>query len=173
VAGAKASMQFAAMIRRSLQTILLAAAALALAACASLQRSDPIQVTVAGVESLPGEGFELRMMVKLRIQNPNDVPVEYDGVYVKLDVQDKTFATGVSDERGSVPRFGESVVGVPVTVSVLRMARQALGLLDGKSIDKISFELEGKLNGPAFGSTRFQSQGEFTLPAATSRRATP
>ncbi len=33
---------------------------------------------------------------KLRVQNPNDSAIEYDGVYLKLEVLDKTFATGVS-----------------------------------------------------------------------------
>ena len=44
---------------------------------------DPLQVTVAGVESIPGEGMELRLLVKLRVQNPNDLPVEYNGVAVE------------------------------------------------------------------------------------------
>jgi hypothetical protein len=138
-------------------------------ACAMLPRSDPVNVTVAGIESLPGEGLELRMLVKLRVQNPNDAPLEYDGVYVKLDVLDKTFATGVTDARGSVPRFGEAVVAVPVTVSVLRMASHALGILDGKPIEKIDYELEGKLNGPGFGGMRFKSSGEFDLPSEKAR----
>ena len=96
--------------------ILVIIAALNLNGCASLPGREPVQVTVADIESLPGEGLEVRMMVKLRVQNPNDAPVEYDGVYVKLDVLNRTFATGVSDERGSIPRFGESVIapGVPV-----------------------------------------------------------
>src|SRR5215471_19059585 len=101
---------------RSLLTTLLISAALTLAACATMPGRDPLQVTVADIESLPGEDLELRMMVKLRVQNPNDTPVEYNGVYVKLEVLGKTFATGVSDERGSIPRYGESVISVPVTV---------------------------------------------------------
>ena len=155
-------------MRRTLLTIPVMIVALAVTACAGLQPRDPVQVTVAGIESLPGEGLELRMMVKLRVQNPNDTPVEYDGVYLKLDVLDKTFATGVSDERGSIPRFGESLISVPVTVSALRMVSHALGMLDGKPIDKVSYKLDGKLSGLTFGSTRFQAQGEFALPAATS-----
>ena len=77
-------------------------AVILLSACAALQRTDPLQVTVAGIEPLQGQGMELRMLVKLRVQNPNDAPIEYDGVSLKLDVQGNTFATGVSDERGSV-----------------------------------------------------------------------
>jgi LEA14-like dessication related protein len=132
-----------------------------------MQPRDPVQVTVADIASLPAEGLEFRMMVKLRVQNPNDAPIEYDGVYVQLDVLDKTFATGVSDERGSIRPFGESVIRVAVTVSTLRMAVYAFGMLDGKPIDRINYKLHGKLSGPAFGSTRFQAQGDFALPGAT------
>ena len=156
-------------MRSSFLRILMVVAALALTACATLN-TEPVQVTVAGIESLPGEGLELRMLVKLRVQNPNDAPVEYDGIYVKLDVQDRTFATGVSDERGSVPRFGESVIAVPVTISTLRLALQAVGfMLDGRAVEKLNYKLEGKLDGPVFGSTRFKAQGEFLLPTASGR----
>jgi len=138
------------------------------AGCASMPRQDPLQVTVAGIESLPGEGMELRLLVKLRVQNPNDLPIDFDGVAVSLDVQGKTFASGVSDQVGSVPRFGEAVIEVPVTVSVLRIARQFIGSLDGKPVDKITYSMRGKLHRTnAFGSERFSSSGEFSLsPAA-------
>lgn len=143
-------------------------AAWLLAACAGMPGREPLQVNVADVESLDGEGLELRMLVKLRVQNPNDAPVDYDGVYLKLDVQDSTFATGVSDERGTIPRFGEALIVVPVTVSTVNIVRQALGMaMSGKAPEKITYRLDGKLNGPAFGSTRFQSQGELALDGAS------
>jgi len=151
---------------RLLPVFRIVAATSLLAACALMPGRDPLQVNVADVESLSGEGFEFRMLVKLRVQNPNDAPVEYDGVYLKLDVLDKTFASGVSDERGVVPRFGEALITVPVTVSTLNLVRQTLGMMiDGKRPEKLSYRLEGKLNGPMFGSTRFHSQGELPLDA--------
>jgi LEA14-like dessication related protein len=158
------------MVSRLALKFLALIATLALAACAGLPGQDPLQVTVAGIDSLPGEGLELRMMVKLRVQNPNDTSVEYDGVYVKLDVLDKTFGTGVTNERGVVPRYGESVISVPVTVSSLRVAIHGIGyMLDGRSTDKIRYKLEGKLDGPAFGSSRFRTEGEFALPSPETR----
>lgn len=133
--------------------------------CASLALRDPLNVTVAGVEGLPGEGMELRMLVKLRVQNPNDVPVEFDGVAVDLDVQGRSFASGVSAEAGVVPRFGETVVSVPVTVSMLRMVRQVIGTLDGKPVDKVTYEMHGKLSGTtALSAYRFSASGDFTMP---------
>ena len=155
-------------MRRPSLIVLVVVAILLLVACASMPGREPLQVNVADIESLPGEDLEMRMMVKLRVQNPNDEPIEYDGAYVKLEVLDKTFATGVSDEHGTIPRFGESIISVPVTVSMLRMAVYALRMLDGKPVDKINYKLDGKLSGPAFGSTTFQTQGEFALPGAES-----
>ena len=148
--------------------VVAALVALGLAGCAGLPAGDPLQVTVAGVEPLQGEGMELRMMVKLRVQNPNDAQVDYDGAYVRLTVQDKTFATGVSDARGTVPRFGETVVAVPVTVSMLNVMRQVIGAIDAGTAppDKVRYSLDGKLHGSGFSSLRFKSQGELTLPRA-------
>lgn len=139
---------------------------LALAGCASLQNKDPLQVTVAGIEPLQGQGFELRLNVKLRVQNPNDTPVEFNGVAVEMNVQGKTFATGVADLSGTVPRFGESVLTVPVTISAFRMARQAMGLMKGGSVNKIDYEMKGKLSS-GFSPTRFVTQGSFDLPASS------
>ena len=152
-------------MRRSFLSIPVILAVLALGGCAGMSGRDPVQVSVAGIESLPGEGLEMRMMVKLRVQNPGETPVEYDGVYDKLEVLDKTFATGVSDERGSIPRFGESVISVPVTVSTLRVALNTLGFVLGdKPSEKVRYKLSGKLAGPSFGSTTFQADGELALP---------
>ena len=155
-------------MRCTLLTVLMTVVALTLGACAGVQRPEPLQVTVAGIESLPGEGLEWRMMVKLRVQNPNPAPIEYDGVFLKLDVLDKTVATGVSNQRGSISRYGESVIGVPLTVSTLRVVTQALGIFGGSPPSKIPYKLEGKLDGPAFGATRFQSRGELAPPGAAS-----
>jgi LEA14-like dessication related protein len=149
------------------------AAAILLSACAALQRTDPLQVTVAGIEPMQGQGMELRMLVKLRIQNPNDAPIEYDGVALKIDVQGKTFATGVSDESGSVPRFGESVISVPVTTSAMRMVHQAFGMMGGKKFEKITYSLTGKLNGPTFSSVRFETTGDLELPTAPAPGVNP
>ena len=154
--------------RRFVRASLLLACAALTGACASLATRDPLDVTVAGIEGLPGEGMELRMLVKLRVQNPNDTPVEFDGVAVDLDVQGRSFASGVSAEAGVVPRFGEAVVSVPVTVSMLRMARQVVGMMDGERVDKVTYVMHGKLSGTnAFTAHRFSASGDFQLPQGT------
>jgi LEA14-like dessication related protein len=152
-------------MRRTWGIPLVAIGVLLLGGCASLQRREPVQVIIAGVEPLQGEGLELRMMVKLRVQNPNDLPLDFNGVSVQMDVQGKRFATGVSDAGGSVPRFGETIVDVPVTISAFGIVRQAIAVMNNEFRGKLAYAMSGRLAGPAFNSVRFRSNGEFTLPA--------
>lgn len=150
----------------SRHVLAIALAALSLCGCTTMYGRDPLQVAVAGIEPMQvkGEGLELRFLVKLRVQNPNGSAAGYDGAYVKLEVQDRTFATGVSDAGGSVPGFGESIVEVPVTVSMLRMARHVIGMGGEASAGQIRYKMSGKL-----GSHRFVAEGEFPMkpPAPT------
>lgn len=140
---------------------------LLLAGCAGLPGQDPLNVSLAGLESLPGQGMEVRMAVKLRVQNPNDAPVDFNGVAVTLELRGLDFASGVSDAQGTVPRFGETVLTVPVTVSAYALAKQALSFAAGERT-KVDWVARGKLAGSGFGGMRFETKGEFDLPAGLS-----
>lgn len=133
--------------------------------CATLAGRDPVQVQVVGLDSLDGEGMELRFACKLRVQNPNDTPIDYSGVYVDLQVRGDSFATGVSDAAGTIPRYGEAVLSVPVTASALRFARVGIGMFVSGPGSKIDYVLKGKIAGTGFGAVRFESSGEITLPS--------
>jgi LEA14-like dessication related protein len=139
---------------------------LTLAACAIFSPRDPLNVQVAGIQPLAGEGLELRMAVKLRVQNPNDMALDYNGIALDLDVNGRRLASGVSDASGSVPRFGETVISVPVTVSAFSAARQALGLADSMGMEAVPYVLRGKLSGGLFGTQRFVEKGTLDLSGA-------
>jgi LEA14-like dessication related protein len=160
----EARKEFLLMIR---SLALIAAGALSLIGCANLPHTDPPKVTVVDIEPAEGEGLEARMQLKLRVQNPNNTPIDFTGVYVDLKVAGKSFASGVSDASGTVPSFGETVIGVPVSISIMGVVSEALGLLGGgKFPDKITYEMSGKLNSNTSGSLRFKSQGELALPSS-------
>ena len=146
--------------------IVLTVAALGLAGCAIFKRTDPPQVTVMGIEpaaSGASQGLGAHMQLKLRVKNPNDTPIEYNGIYVEVDVQNKSLASGMSNQSGTVPAFGEAVILVPVEISYMGMASQAMGLLSGKSLDKVTYEMHGKLSSTTSGALPFKSQGELNL----------
>jgi len=145
--------------------LIVALAPTGLGACASLAPQQPLQVSLVELSSLPGEGLELRLAVKLRVQNPNEAALDYDGVTLELEVSGRHLASGVSGARGSVPRFGEALITVPVTVSAANMLRQAWGLArDGRA--GIEFTARGRLAGGLFGGARFFSTGRLDWPDA-------
>ncbi len=151
---------------RALVALLLTAL---LAACASSPTGESApRVHVVGLEPLVGQGLELRMLVKLRVINPGDKALDYDGIALDMDVQNKAFATGVSDAKGTVPRFGEAVLSVPVSVSAVALLRQAMGMAQGTPA-KVGYELRGRLAGTSWGLVRFQSGGEIELPTGLPR----
>ena len=148
-------------------TSLLLLCSLALGACSALPNRDPLNIDVAGIEPLQGEGLELRLAVRVRIQNPNDSDIEYSGAALKLDLNGHKLASGVSAAMGTVPRYGEAVLEIPVTISALSMARQVLGFVNNNAQDQreVKYTVRGKLEGGVFGTRRFTDDGTFELPA--------
>ena len=148
-------------------TSLLLLCSCALGACSALPNRDPLNIDVAGIEPLQGEGLELRLSVKVRIQNPNDSDIEYSGAALNLDLNGRKLASGVSAAMGTVPRYGEAVLEIPVTISALSMARQVLGFVNNNAQDQreVKYTVRGKLEGGVFGTRRFTDDGTFELPA--------
>ncbi len=157
---------------RIFRTVLFPVTALlALAACAGLSQRDPLFIDVAGIEQLPGEGMELNLAVRIRVQNPNDTAVRYDGVALALDVNGRPLASGVSDDIGTVPRYGQTVFTIPVTISAFNVARQVFGAMNTDDPSEFTYRVRGKLEGGLLGTRRFEDEGTFRLapPAGTAR----
>jgi|SRR5688500_2416270 len=153
-------------------TFLISALVFILSGCAALMTQEPLRISVAGLEPLEGKGMEARFMVHLRIQNHGDAPLHYDGVALDLDLRGMSFASGVSDHRGTIPRFGETVIRVPVTVPATTILRHVFDLATGdraKSRPKVNYELRGLLGGAGLGGgRRFNAEGELALPSTES-----
>ena len=146
---------------RHLSALLLMAA---LAGCASWAPRDPLHIDLIGLEPLPSEGLEARFAVKLRVQNPNESAIDFNGVSLALDINDQPLARGVSDQRGQVPRFGETVISVPVTISAYSVLRQAWGASAHQPVQSLPYQLRGKLADGLFGTRRFSDSGQLTWP---------
>lgn len=141
----------------------LPALLLVLTACAVLPQRDPLIIDVAGIEQVPGEGMELNLAVRIRVQNPNDTAVRYDGVALTLDINGRTLASGISDDVGTVPRYGQKVFTIPMTISAFNMARQVMGAMNAEDPTEVRYELRGKLEGGVFGTRRFEDRGMLRL----------
>lgn len=152
-------------LHTTLSVVIAVIVVLLASGCASLGQRDPVRVNVVGIEPMTGQGMEVRFAVSLRVQNPNDAAIDFDGIALELDLNGKPFATGVSDSKGSVQRFGEAVISVPVSVSALSMFRQALGVIDTKGAAELPYVLRGRFGGGVLGGMRFTESGMLSLPA--------
>ena len=143
---------------------LTALLALALIGCASRER---LNVSLAGIAPLEGAGMEARFMARIRVQNPNDMPIAYDGLAVEVELNGRSFASGVSDASGEIARFGESLVELPVTVPGSAIVRQVLGFMMGDR-SKVTYRVRGFFNTASSGRARFDSTGEIDLSQSPS-----
>lgn len=152
---------------RRIQAVILSLLLLSLSACALFPNRDPVNINVVGVEPLPSQDLEVRFAIKLRVQNPNETAIDYNGIALDLDVNGHSFASGVSDQSGSIPRFSEAIVSVPVSISAFSVLRQTLGLSQTQTLDNLPYVLRGKLAGGVFGTMRFVDSGKLSLPNAS------
>jgi len=97
------------------------------------------------------------MLVKIRIQNPNDLALDFSGVAAQMDC--KANASPLASATWV------AVCRVLARRSMFSVARQAFGVMTKKYRGRLAYEMTGKLAGPAFNSIRFTSKGELTLPA--------
>ena len=161
--------------------VLLAVLTVLLAGCSTLGGADSPNVRVVGLEPLPNEGLEMRFALKLRVQNPNDATLLYDGLSVNLDLDGRGLASGVSNVTGEIPRFSESVITVPVSVSAFTVLRQILARAgnadnaDDALIKPIHYSLRGKLGSVGGGSAvaRFSDKGALDLFPLDQQQLTP
>ncbi|WP_236236969.1 LEA type 2 family protein [Pseudomonas faucium] len=137
-------------------------------ACALFQARDPINITVIGFQPLAGQELEMRMAVKMRVQNPNEQAIDYNGIALNLEVNGQPLAAGVSDQQGHIGRYGEQVVVVPISITAFSFLRQAYGLGQLDTLQGMPYVLRGKLAGGLFGTVRFTEQGKLDLPKGAS-----
>lgn len=147
------------VVATTLALVLLAC----LTGCAGLVPREPPIVRVAGFDSLPGEGMELRFAVTLRIQNPNDFEIKLTGAVLNLKLNGRSLANGLTDTATVVPRFGETTLTVPITVSGFDVLRQMTMLLTASRAGPVSYELSGRLVSSNLGSHRFDAEGSIPL----------
>ncbi|MFJ4248392.1 hypothetical protein C2E19_14700 [Pseudomonas sp. DTU12.3] len=152
---------------RRLHAVILSVLLLSLSACALFPDRDPVNINVVGLEPLPSQDLEVRFAIKIRVQNPNETAIDYTGIALDLEVNGHSLASGVSDQGGSIGRFSETIVSVPVSVSAFSVLRQTLGLSQTQTLDNLPYVLRGKLAGGVFGTMRFVDSGTLSLPKAT------
>lgn len=140
------------------------AAGLLLAACASLgPLAEPPAVTLAAIDVAEIGLLQQTLVLRLRVQNPNDAEFEVDGIAYTLEVNGQPFARGVGNKAVRVPRYGVAVIETEAVSGLAGMLRQLDGVRRG-SASGVSYRLHGHLNAGSVGRLPFDYAGELSLP---------
>jgi len=130
---------------------------------------EPPRITLTNIQVQEIKVFESVFQIDLRVVNPNDVTIDIKGLDCELELNDKKFASGVSNKSIKVSSFDTAVVPITMYSSVLDLAK---GLFDASKKQMMNYRLKGRIH---LGSSLsvplvipFESEGELSLPGPTS-----
>lgn len=151
---------------------LIWSAVLTLCACASLfGRPEPPRMNLAGVDIINLGLIEQRFDLQLRVQNPNRYPLPVEGMDFVLQLNDRDFAHGVTNQPVTIPSFGETLVNVKVVSSLANIYAQLRNLAIGRGVgsgvgnnNRLRYKLSGGMALSNWaGKIPFESDGEIML----------
>ena len=135
------------------------------AACAGLtQKPPPPRISVVGLEVVQMGVLEQQYVLKLRLQNTNDVDLTIKGMDYELFINDHPFAYGVSRELVQLPSFGEAILELELISSLARVFEQ-LQAWETALNKHVNYRIIGsaKLNNwPR--KIPFETKGEIAIP---------
>lgn len=133
-------------------------------------KEDP-KISIADIRIQDVKALEGVFLIKLRVINPNDVPLDLHGINCDLELGERHFASGIADSNQVVPAYGTTTVPVEVYASVLDMIASATdlfhnaGAMPSKS-KPMPYTLKGTVGVGVRGFQKqipFQSSGELSL----------
>jgi len=131
----------------------------------SLDFDEP-EVELLGLEPLPSQGLEARFLVKLRIVNPNAIPLAIDGMAYDVFIRGSKILSGVSNEGISVGAYSESVAELEVAAGMFGSLALIRDLMSNPTDKGLPYTLKAKLSRSGLGGAiRVSREGTIDLNA--------
>jgi LEA14-like dessication related protein len=143
----------------------LIALVLLLFGCAALYQSmERPRINIANVMPRDIKLFEQVFDLELRIQNPNDRPLEVNGLAFELELNDKRFATGVSNQSLVIDRLSSDVIHVEAITTLVGFLRQVAEYQQTQN-PRVTYRIKGSIySGSAGTKVHFDDSGEIKIP---------
>jgi len=139
--------------------------ALLMFGCAGLYQSmERPRINIANVIPRDIKLFEQVFDLELRIQNPNDTPLEINGLAFELELNDKRFATGVSNQSLVIDRLSSDVIHVQAITTLMGFLRQVAEYQQTKD-PRVTYRIKGSIYSGSTGTKlHFDDSGEIKIP---------
>jgi LEA14-like dessication related protein len=123
------------------RALLLALVVLVVAGCASTLELEPPQLTVVSMQVQSADLFSQRMLVHMRVVNPNARELPVKSIKYRIEVGGADLAQGLADKPFVVPAMGEAEFDVQVTANLANALSQILGRKSSR--DTLDYRLVG------------------------------
>ena len=144
-----------------------------LSGCAGLDiKPEQFKINISSMQILESTLMEQQYLVSLRIMNRSKNTFNIDGMSFDIELNDRDFASGVSNEAFKLEPLSEIVVNVTITSTIFGLIRQVNSLQQLKS-KPFQYELSGRIytSSGLFGIP-FKEKGEINLNASSSSSVT-
>lgn len=134
-----------------------------LSGCAGMQSGyDSPTVSLTSFRFLPGESIVPKFEIGLRIINPNRAPLELEGLFYSITIEDNKILSGVANNLPVVEGYGEEDILLEAGVDVLGGAKLLQSLIQ-KPKNSFQYGFNAKLDlGSLKPPLRMSEQGEFS-----------
>ncbi|MEE4145058.1 MAG: LEA type 2 family protein [Halieaceae bacterium] len=138
---------------------------LLLTGCASLTTPmDPPNVSMESFESLPSpEGGAPRFLIKLRVQNPNEQPLDIAGISYSVELVGTEVVTGVSKDIPVIEGYSEGVVSIEASLKLFQVLK-LLANLGRTQEEDLTYRFTAKIDFKGLVPTqRVEEEGQISL----------
>jgi len=104
---------------------------------------EPPQLTVMSMQVQTADLFSQRMLVHMRVVNPNNRELPVKSINYRIEVGGADLAEGLADKSFVVPAMGEAEFDVQVTANLANALTQILGRRSSR--DKLDYRLVGSV----------------------------
>ncbi len=152
------------------RAFLLTLLATGITGCANLTDMvdfDDPQIELLGLEPMAGSGMEARFLVRLRIVNPNGIPLDIDGMSYDVFLRDNKVLSGVSNEGISIGAYSEGTAELEVAAGMFGSLALLRDLMASPVDGGLPYRLNAKISRKGLGGAiRVSREGELDLGVA-------
>ena len=131
---------------RSLLRATCVALLVTLASCSSLApKLVAPQVSLVGIQIMSADMFAQQFMVRVKVENPNDLEVAVSGLEYEIFLMGDSFAEGASESSFVLPAKGEAEFDMIVKTNFVSSLGRLVSRTSGGKLEDVPYQVTGKL----------------------------
>ena len=103
------------------------------------------QVSLVGIQIMSADMFAQQFMVRVKVENPNDLEIAVSGLEYEIFLMGDSFAEGVSESSFVLPAKGEAEFDMIVKTNFVSSLGRLVSRTSGGKLEDVPYQVTGKL----------------------------